>query len=117
MSKAKKKELRILLRKYFGISDPKLTKTKKSIYEKEESPHEKLSSMVKQIGNDIFGIRIKVEWGKCPHCESITQLLSLYDNYYKCALCHETVKQYVNGHIAYLPLDTKPTVDDGQQES
>ena len=117
MSKTKRKELKTLLQKYFGISDPKPTKIKKPIHEKDDSPREKLSSLMEEIGKDVFGIQIKVEWGKCPHCESITQLLSLYSNYYKCTLCHETIKQHVNGHIAYLPIEHTSTLDDGQKES
>ena len=101
------KELKILLRKYFGISDTTPTETKKPIPEKATSQQDKLSSIVEEIGKDIFGIRVRVEWGTCPHCETTTQLLSLYSNYFRCSLCQETIRQYVNGHISYLPLDSK----------
>ena len=106
MSKTRIKELRILLRKYFGISDPKPIETKKPIPEKAATQPEKVSSLIEEIGKDIFGIRVKVEWGKCPHCDTTTQLLSLYSNYYRCSQCQETIRQYVNGHIAYLPLNS-----------
>tara|TARA_R110002012_G_scaffold303784_1_gene505875 strand:- start:438 stop:788 length:351 start_codon:yes stop_codon:yes gene_type:complete len=111
MSKTRIKELRILLRKYFGISDPKPIETKKPIPEKAATQPEKVSSLIEEIGKDIFGIRVKVEWGKCPHCDTTTQLLSLYSNYFRCSLCQETIRQYVNGHIAYLPVDNK-TLDE-----
>ena len=101
------KELKILLQKYFGTSSPKLTETKKPTPAKVVEPHEKLNSLVEEIGKDMFGIRVRVEWGRCPYCETTTQLLSLYSNYFRCSLCHETIRQYVNGHIAYLPLDDK----------
>ena len=103
----KLKELKILLQKYFGISSPKPTETKKPIPVKVAPRHEKLSSLVEEIGKDMFGVRVRVEWGRCPYCETTTQLLSLYSNYFRCSLCHETIRQYVNGHIAYLPLDDK----------
>ena len=103
----KLKELKILLQKYFGISSPKPIETKKPIPAKAVPRHEKLSSLVEEIGKDMFGVRVRVEWGRCPYCETTTQLLSLYSNYFRCSLCHETIRQYVNGHIAYLPLDDK----------
>ena len=101
------KELKTLLQKYFGTSSPKPTEAKKPTPAKVERPHEKLRSLVEEIGKDMFGVRIKVEWGRCPYCETTTQLLSLYSNYFRCSLCHETIRQYVNGHIAYLPIDDK----------
>ena len=104
-------KLKTLLQKYLGISSPKPTETKKPTPAKVVAPHEKLSSLVEEIGKDMFGIRVRVEWGRCPHCESMTQLLSLYSNYFRCSLCQETIRQYVNGHIAYLPVDNK-TLDE-----
>ena len=101
------KELKTLLQKYFGISSPKPTETKKPTRAKVASPHEKLSSFVEEIGKDMFGIRVRVEWGRCPYCEMVTQLLSLRANYFRCSQCHETTRQYVNGHISYLPINEK----------
>ena len=101
------KELKILLQKYFGTSSPKPIEVKKPTPAKVVEPHEKLNSFVEEIGKDMFGIRVKVEWGRCPYCESVTQLLSLRANYFRCSNCHETTKQYVNGHIVYLPINEK----------
>ena len=109
------KELRILLQKYFGISSPKPTETKKPTPVKAAPPHEKLSSLVEEIGKDMFGVRVRVEWGRCPYCEAVTQLLSLHTNYFRCSQCHETIKQYVNGHIAYLPIDDPNVLEDDSQ--
>ncbi len=100
-------KLKTLLQKYLGISSPKPTETKKPTPVKVVPRHEKLSSLVEEIGKDMFGVRVRVEWGRCPYCETTTQLLSLYSNYFRCSLCHETIRQYVNGHIAYLPIDDK----------
>jgi len=101
------KELKTLLQKYFGTSSPKPIETKKPIPAKDVPPHKKLSSLVEEIGKDMFGIRVKVEWGRCPYCEAVTQLLSLRANYFRCSNCHETTKQYINGHIVYLPINEK----------
>ena len=111
------KELKILLQKYFGPSSPKPIETKKPTPVKVVPRHEKLSSLVEEIGKDMFGVRVRVEWGRCPYCETTTQLLSLYSNYFRCSLCQETIRQYVNGHIAYLPIDSKTsTLDHEPQE-
>ena len=101
------KELKILLQKYFGTSSPKPIEVKKPTPAKVVEPHEKLNSFVEEIGKDMFGIRVKVEWGRCPYCETVTQLLSLHQNYFRCSQCHETTRQYINGRIAYLPIDEK----------
>ena len=48
------KELKILLQKYFGISSPKPTETKKPTPVRAVLPHEKLNSFVEEIGKDMF---------------------------------------------------------------
>jgi len=101
------KELKTLLQKYFGTSSPKPLEIKKPTPVKKKTREEKLSGLISEIGKDMFGVKVRVEWGRCPYCETVTQLLSLYDNYFRCSVCRETTRQYVNGHIAYLPLDDK----------
>ena len=99
------KELKTLLQKYFGISSPKPLEVKKPTPVKVVGPHEKINSLVSEIGRDMFGVRVRVEWGRCPYCESITQMLSTQVGFFRCSTCRELTKQYVNGHIAYLPID------------
>ena len=106
------KELKTLLHKYFGTSSPKPLETKKPIPVKVVQPREKINSLVEEIGKDMFGVRVRVEWGRCPYCEVVTQLLSLHANYFRCSQCHETTRQYVNGHIAYLPIDDRSALGD-----
>ena len=109
------KELKILLQKYFGTSSPKPIEVKKPTPEKVVQPHEKLSSLVEEIGKDMFGIRVRVEWGRCPYCENITQMLSTHVGFFRCSTCRELTKQYVNGHIAYLPVDDRHALGDEPQ--
>ena len=106
------KELRILLQKYFGTSSPKPTETKKPTPEKQETPREKLDNIISEIGKDMFDVRVQVEWGRCPYCEAITQMLSTRIGYFRCGNCKEITKQYVNGRIAYLPIDDKLSLED-----
>ena len=44
------KELKTLLQKYFGISSPKPTATKKPTPVRAVAPHEKINSLVSEIG-------------------------------------------------------------------
>jgi len=101
------KELKILLQKYFGISSPKPTATKKPTPVKGVAPHEKLNSLVSEIGKDMFGVNVRIELGRCPYCDLITQMMSTRTGYFRCSNCHEITRQYVNGHIAYLPIDDR----------
>jgi len=109
------KELKTLLQKYFGISSPKPLETKKPIPVKAVAPHEKINSLVSEIGKDMFGVHVRVEWGRCPYCESITQMLSTRLGYFRCSTCREITKQYVNGKIAYLPVDDPHLFGDDPQ--
>ena len=109
------KELRILLQKYFGTSSPKPIEVKKPTPVKVAKPRETLSSLVEEIGKDMFGMRVRVEMGRCPYCEAITQMLSTRIGYFRCSNCREITKQYINGHIAYLPIDDPNVLEDDSQ--
>ena len=109
------KELKTLLQKYFGTSSPKPTETKKPTLVKAVRPQEKLNSLVEEIGNEMFGIRVRVEWGRCPYCESVTQMLSTRVGYFRCSTCREITRQYFNGKIAYLPVDDPQLFGDEPQ--
>ena len=109
------KELKILLQKYFGTSSPKPLETKKPTPAKGVPPHKQLNSLVEEIGHEMFGIRVRVEWGQCPYCESVTQMLSTRVGYFRCSTCREITKQYVNGKVAYLPVDDPHSLGDEPQ--
>jgi len=106
------KELKTLLQKYFGTSSPKPLKVKKPTLAKVVRPQDKINSLVSEIGKDMFGVHVRIEWGRCPYCESITQMLSTHAGYFRCSTCREITKQYINGHIAYLPVDDPNVLGD-----
>ena len=99
------KELKTLLQKYFGTSSPKPTETKKPTPAKVVEPHAKIKALVEEIGKDMFGIRVRLEWGRCPYCDNVSQMLSTHKGYFRCSTCSEMTRQYINGRIAYLPVD------------
>jgi len=106
------KELKILLQKYFGTSIPKPTEIKKPTPAKAVTPHAKIKALVEEIGHDMFGIRVRIEWGRCPYCDNISQMLSTHKGYFRCSVCSEMTRQYINGKIAYLPVDDPHVLGD-----
>ena len=45
--------------------------------------------------------------GECPHCHEDTLLVAIVTDFYKCTMCGEETRQYVNGSIKYLKLDNR----------
>ena len=39
--------------------------------------------------------------GECPHCHEDTLLVAIVTDFYKCTMCGEETRQYVNGSIKY----------------
>ena len=105
-------KLKTLWQKYFGTSSPKPLEVKKSTSVKRNTRREKLHGLISEIGKDMFDVRVQIEWGRCPYCEAITQMLSTRVGYFRCGNCKEITKQYVNGRIAYLPIDDKLSLED-----
>ena len=101
------KELKILLQKYFGTSNPKPLETKKPTPVKKKTHRGKLHGLISEIGKDMFNVRVQIEVGRCPYCDTITQMMSTQIGYFRCGNCKEITKQYINGRIAYLPVDNK----------
>ena len=106
------KELKTLWQKYFGTLSPKPLEVKKPTPAKQKTRGEKMPGLVSEIGKEMFNLRVQVEWGRCPYCEAITQMLSTRIGYFRCGNCKEITKQYVNGHIAYLPINSKSPLGD-----
>ena len=42
--------------------------------------------------------------GHCPHCGEESILVAIVTDYYRCTICGEDTKQYVNGSIKYLKI-------------
>ena len=42
--------------------------------------------------------------GHCPHCGEESILAAIVTDYYRCTVCGEDTKQYVNGSIKYLKI-------------
>ena len=51
--------------------------------------------------------RIYTGRGECPHCNEDTLLVAIVTDFYKCTMCGEETRQYINGSIKYLKLDER----------
>ena len=104
--------LKTLLRNFLSR---KFFKDAKSPVKKRTRGKKSTSSLglFEEVGKEFFKIKVKVNWGRCPYCETVSQLGSIRPGYYTCTFCRELTKQHVNGSIQYLPiydlhaLDTK----------
>ena len=109
------KELKTLWQKYFSTLSPKPLKVKKPTLVKQKTHEEKMPGLISEIGKEMFNVRVQIELGRCPYCDTITQMMSTQIGYFRCGNCKEITKQYINGHIAYLPIDSKSPLGDGRK--
>jgi len=103
--------LKTLLRNFFSrryFKDAKSpvkrrTRGKKSI--------RNFPGLFEEVGKEFFKVKVKVNWGRCPYCETVSQLVSIRPGYYTCTFCRELTKQHVNGSIQYLPINDRHALD------
>jgi len=56
--------------------------------------------------------------GLCPECDQDTLLVSFVPDFFRCTICGNDLKQYINGKISYMPVlttsdkDTLLSIDD-----
>ena len=64
-------------------------------------------------------IRIKPEIapGVCPHCEEMSNFVSIVNDSYRCMNCGFDVEQKINGVIRYLPLSRDKLMEHEPKES
>ena len=85
------KELKTLLQKYFGISNPKPLKTKENTIEK----------LTKRLS-----FKTEIVNGYCPMCERSTMFVSIALPIYRCMHCGYDLEQRINGAISYIPISS-----------
>ena len=62
-----------------------------------------VKSKKSEIMAELLG-SVRTVQGNCPECDEETLLVSVVTDYYRCSICGEDTKQYVNGSIKYLKL-------------
>ena len=58
---------------------------------------------IKDLVSEMMGA-VRTVHGFCPECHEETMLVSVVTDYFRCTMCGEDTKQYVNGSIKYLKL-------------
>ena len=56
-------------------------------------------------------LRPEVTPGVCPHCQEMSDFVSIVNDYYKCLTCGTNVEQKINGVIKYLPIGKETLTD------
>jgi len=49
--------------------------------------------------------------GVCPHCNEMSDFVSIVNDYYKCLTRGTNVEQKINGVIKYLPIGKDVLID------
>jgi len=49
-------------------------------------------------------LRPEITPGVCPHCQEMSDFVSIVNDYYKCLTCGVDVEQKINGVIKYFPI-------------
>ena len=64
-------------------------------------------------------IRLKPEIasGVCPHCDEMSNFVSIVNDNYRCMNCGFDVEQKVNGVIRYLPVGTDRIIENGPEKA
>ena len=64
-------------------------------------------------------LRIKPEIapGICPHCEEMSNFVSIVSDNYRCMNCGFDVEQKINGAIRYLPLGSDIQLEHGPEKT
>jgi len=103
--------LKTLLRNFFSrryFKDAKSPVRRRTRGKKSIRPF----GLFEEVGKEFFKVKVKVNWGRCPYCETVSQMVSVRPGYYTCTFCRELTKQYVNGSIQYLPINDKHALDE-----
>ena len=62
-------------------------------------------------GKGPFGkaldLSTQITHGVCPTCEHEGLFVSINPKIFRCTTCGSDCKQYINGHIKYLPVATR----------
>ena len=73
--------------------------------------------LFEDIGKEFFKIKVKVAWGRCPYCDTVSQMVSVRSGFYTCTFCRELTRQHINGSIQYLPINDPRVLDEKKDGS
>ena len=56
-----------------------------------------------------FKFQAELVSGQCPTCNSLTTLVGLAHDFFRCMNCGSDLEQHINGKISYLPVIATPS--------
>ena len=69
-------------------------------------------SMSEFFRRKFLKFRPEITPGVCPHCNEMSDFVSIVNDYYKCLTCGTNVEQKINGVIKYLPIGKDTLIEE-----
>ena len=74
-------------------------------------------NMSKFFKRTLIKLKPEIAPGICPHCEEMSNFVSIVNDNYRCMNCGFDVEQKINGVIKYLPVGRNKVLDHEPKES
>ena len=74
-------------------------------------------SMSKFFKKTFIKLKPEITSGVCPHCEDISNFVSIVNDTYRCMNCGFDVEQKINGVIRYLPVGSDKVLENGPEKA
>ena len=71
--------------------------------------------MSKFFKKTFIKLKPEIASGVCPHCEDISNFVSIVNDTYRCMNCGFDVEQKINGVIRYLPIGSDKVLEHGEK--
>ena len=73
--------------------------------------------MSKFFKRTLIRLKPEIAPGVCPHCEEMSNFVSIVNDNYRCMNCGFDVEQKINGVIRYLPLGKTNAIENGSEKA
>ena len=73
--------------------------------------------MSRFFNKTFIKLKPEIASGVCPHCEDVSNFVSIVNDNYRCMNCGSDVEQKINGVIRYLPLGQDKIIENGPEKA
>ena len=74
-------------------------------------------NMSKFFKRTLIKLKPEIAPGICPHCEEMSNFVSIVNDNYRCMNCGFDVEQKINGVIRYLPVGRDKILEHGSKKA
>ena len=74
-------------------------------------------NMRKFFKRTLITLKPEIAPGICPHCEEMSNFVSIVNDNYRCMNCGFDVEQKINGVIRYLPIGKETVIENGPKKA